>query len=231
MNTEGGTAQDQSRPFGRRPQDSPRLSRHLKTASAHLCHIGRAATFLLGRAATGPLPAALRDALVPATPTRCRSTATFPSRIATRTWTGPTRTSPPSPGTYWESALDPLAPAALRPARRTTLVPHAPGTPRRDGQRQAVAEDAQVLACRGRPGSAGWLTRRKHRSCSPPGPRPTSRPARPKILPNGPWLTRPRSAAAPGTGPLVLRAMAVRRCCPSATRAVGDGRSYTRPRP
>ena len=72
-----------------------------------------------------------------------------------------------------ESALDPAMPAALRPARRCGVMRTAAVArrttlllvrfrmhlelPGRDDRRQVVAEDAQVLAYRGRASEAEWL--------------------------------------------------------------------------
>ena len=73
-----------------------------------------------------------------------------------------------------ESALDPMVPAAVRPARRCGVMRTAAVArrttlllvrfrmhvelPGRDDRRQVVAEDAQVLAYRGRADEADWLS-------------------------------------------------------------------------
>ena len=58
--------------------------------------------------------------------------------------------------------------------------------PGRDGPRQLVAEDAQVLAYRGQPASAEWLSQPRCRRCWPPRRPATSRPTRPWTSPNAP---------------------------------------------
>ena len=110
----------------------------------------------------------------PATPSRCRSTATSPCRYRDA-YLDRTDPNVAAIARYvLESALDPLAPAALRPARRCGVMRTAAVSrrttlllvrfrmhlelPGRDDRRQVVAEDAQVLAYRGRADSADWLT-------------------------------------------------------------------------
>ena len=104
----------------------------------------------------------------PGTPSRCRSTVTCPCRPARPTWTAPTRTSPPSPGTSWNRRSTRRSRPTLRPARRCGVMRTSAVTrrttlllvrfrmhlelPGRDDRRQVVAEDAQVLAYRGRAG-------------------------------------------------------------------------------
>ena len=126
------------------------------------------------RASTGPLPAGLRDALVPghAEPLPFHRDLPVRPRHAYLDRTDPNVAA--IARYVLESALDPLAPEALRPARRcgvmrtaavarrTTLLLvrfrmhlELPGS---DDRRQVVAEDAQVLAYRGRADSADWLT-------------------------------------------------------------------------
>ena len=125
-------------------------------------------------ASTGPLPAGLRDALVPghAEPLPFHRDLPVRYRDAYLDRTDP---NVAAVARYvLESALDPLAPAALRPARRCGVMRTAAVSrrttlllvrfrmhlelPGRDDRRQVVAEDAQVLAYRGRADSADWLT-------------------------------------------------------------------------
>jgi hypothetical protein len=126
------------------------------------------------RASTGPLPAGLRDALVPghAEPLPFHRDLPVPYRDAYLDRTDPNVAA--IARYVLESALDPLAPAALRPARRCGVMRTAAVSrrttlllvrfrmhlelPGRDDRRQVVAEDAQVLAYRGRADSADWLT-------------------------------------------------------------------------
>jgi superfamily II DNA or RNA helicase len=126
------------------------------------------------RASTGPLPAGLRDALVPghAEPLPFHRDLPVPYRDAYLDRTDP---NVAAVARYvLESALDPLAPAALRPARRCGVMRTAAVSrrttlllvrfrmhlelPGRDDRRQVVAEDAQVLAYRGQADNADWLT-------------------------------------------------------------------------
>ena len=126
------------------------------------------------RAGTGPLPSGLQDALItghleplpfhrdlPVPPRESYLDRTDPNVAAIARY-------------VLESALDPMVPATLRPARRcgvmrtsavdrrTTLLlvrfrMHLE-LPGRDDRRQVVAEDAQVLAYRGRASAADWLS-------------------------------------------------------------------------
>jgi superfamily II DNA or RNA helicase len=125
-------------------------------------------------ASTGPLPAGLRDALVPghAEPLPFHRDLPVPYRDAYLDRTDPNVAA--IARYVLESALDPLAPAGLRPARRCGVMRTAAVArrttlllvrfrmhlelPGRDDRRQVVAEDAQVLAYRGRADSADWLT-------------------------------------------------------------------------
>jgi len=125
------------------------------------------------RTATGPLPAGLSDALVPghAEPLPFHRDLPVPPREAYLDRTDPNVAA--IARYVLESALDPATPAQLRPARRTgvirTPVVNRRTTlllvrfrmhlelPGRDDRRQVVAEDAQVLAYRGRAADADWL--------------------------------------------------------------------------
>jgi len=128
------------------------------------------------RAATAALPAGLRDALVPgrAEPLPFHRDLPVPPREAYLDRTDPNVAA--IARYVLESALDPALPAPLRPARRcgvirtsavdlrTTLLLvrfrmhlDLPGPKLRDGRRQVIAEDAQVLAYRGRAADAQWL--------------------------------------------------------------------------
>ena len=126
------------------------------------------------RAATGALPAGLFDALVPghAQPLPFHRDLPVPPREAYLDRTDPNVAAIAQH--VLESALDPALPAPLRPARRcgvmrtsavarrTTLLlvrfrMHLE-LPGRDDRRQVVAEDAQVLAYRGRAAEADWLS-------------------------------------------------------------------------
>jgi hypothetical protein len=126
------------------------------------------------RASTGPLPAGLRDALVPghAEPLPFHRDLPVRYRDAYLDRTDPNVAA--IARYVLESALDPMAPAALRPARRCGVMRTAAVSrrttlllvrfrlhlelPGRDDRRQVVAEDAQVLAYRGRADNADWLT-------------------------------------------------------------------------
>jgi superfamily II DNA or RNA helicase len=126
------------------------------------------------RAGTGPLPDGLRDALVPGhvEPLPFHRDLPVPPREAYLDRTDPNVAA--IARYVLESALDPMVPATLRPARRcgvmrtsavdrrTTLLlvrfrMHLE-LPGRDDRRQVVAEDAQVLAYRGRADAADWLS-------------------------------------------------------------------------
>jgi superfamily II DNA or RNA helicase len=124
-------------------------------------------------ATTGPLPIGLRDALTPGhrEPLPFHDDLPVPPRAARLDRTDPDVAA--IARYVLESALDPSLPVALRPARRcgvmrTTAVQRRTtlllirlrlhvGLPGRDEARQAVAEDAQVLAFRGRPAEPEWL--------------------------------------------------------------------------
>jgi superfamily II DNA or RNA helicase len=124
-------------------------------------------------ATTAPLPIGLRDALTPAhrEPLPFYNNLPVPPRAARLDRTDPNVAA--IARYVLESALDPSLPAGLRPARRcgvmrtaavqrrTTLLlvrlrMHV-GLPGRGEARQVVAEDAQVLAFRGRPDEPEWL--------------------------------------------------------------------------
>ena len=139
----------------------------------------------------------------PATPSRCRSTATCRSRRARPTWTAPTRTSPRSPATSWNRRSTPMSPRTLRPARRCGVMRTAAVSrrttlllvrfrmhlelPGRDDRRQVVAEDAQVLAYRGRAAAARVAHRRRGTGPARRAGQPaTCRPTRPPTSPNAP---------------------------------------------
>ena len=126
------------------------------------------------RVSTAVLPAGLRDALVTghAEPLPFHRDLPVPPREAYLDRTDPNVAA--IARYVLESALDPAIPAALRPARRcgvmrtravarrTTLLlvrfrMHLE-LPGRDDQRQVIAEDAQVLAYRGRADEAEWLS-------------------------------------------------------------------------
>jgi superfamily II DNA or RNA helicase len=125
-------------------------------------------------AATAPLPIGLRDALSPGhkEPLPFHDDLPVPPRAARLDRTDPDVVA--IARYVLESALDPSLPAVLRPARRcgvmrtaevqrrTTLLlirlrMHV-GLPGRGTVRQVVAEDAQVLAFRGRPTEPEWLS-------------------------------------------------------------------------
>jgi superfamily II DNA or RNA helicase len=128
------------------------------------------------KATTGVLPAGLADALVPGRPEPLPFHAELPvkDRGAYLDRTDPNVAA--IARYVLESALDSLTPADPRdrPARRcgvmvTGAVPARTTLllvryrfhlelPGRDGPRQLVAEDAQLLAYRGRPASAQWLS-------------------------------------------------------------------------
>ncbi|MGH3401132.1 MAG: helicase-related protein [Streptosporangiaceae bacterium] len=125
------------------------------------------------RAGTAALPAGLRDALVTghAEPLTFHRDLPVPPRESYLDRTDPNVAA--IARYVLESALDPAAPAAYRPARRcgvmrTSAVPRRTTLllvrfrmhvelPGRDGPRQVVAEDAQVLAYRGPAANAAWL--------------------------------------------------------------------------
>jgi superfamily II DNA or RNA helicase len=126
------------------------------------------------RAAAGALPAGLRDALVTghAEPLPFHRGLPVPPREAYLDRTDPNVAA--IARYVLESALDPAIPADMRPARRcgvmrtsavgrrTTLLlvrfrMHLE-LPGRDDRRQVIAEDAQVLAYRGRAAEADWLS-------------------------------------------------------------------------
>ena len=126
------------------------------------------------RASTSPLPAGLRDALVPGhaepLPFHCDLPVRYRDAYLDRTDPNVAAIA----RYVLESALDPLVPADLRPARRCGVMRTAAVSkrttlllvrfrmhlelPGRDDRRQVVAEDAQVLAYRGRADNADWLT-------------------------------------------------------------------------
>ena len=126
------------------------------------------------RASTGPLPDGLRDALFPghAEPLPFHRDLPVPPREAYVDRTDPNVAA--IARYILESALDEGASPALRPARRcgvmrTSVVARRTTLllvrfrmhlelPGRDDRRQVVAEDAQVLAYRGRAAEADWLT-------------------------------------------------------------------------
>ncbi len=126
------------------------------------------------RAATAVLPAGLRDALVTghAEPLSFFSDLPVPPREAYLDRTDPNVAA--IARYVLESALDPAIPAPLRPARRCGVMRTAAVArrttmllvrfrmhlelPGRDDPRQVVAEDAQILAYRGRAGAAEWLS-------------------------------------------------------------------------
>ena len=125
------------------------------------------------RAATAVLPAGLRDTLVTghAEPLPFHRDLPVPPREAYLDRTDPNVAA--IARYVLESALDPAMPAALRPARRCGVMRTAAVArrttlllvrfrmhlelPGRDDRRQVVAEDAQVLAYRGRASEAEWL--------------------------------------------------------------------------
>ena len=125
------------------------------------------------KATTGTLPAGLADELIPghAEPLPFRESLPVKVREAYLDRTDPNVAA--IARYVLESALDPITPSDDRPARRcgvmrtsavarrTTLLlvrfrMHLE-LPGRDGPRQVVAEDAQVLAYRGQPAAAEWL--------------------------------------------------------------------------
>jgi superfamily II DNA or RNA helicase len=124
-------------------------------------------------ATTTPLPIGLRDALTPThrEPLPFHLGLPVPPREARLDRTDP---DVGAIARYvLESALDPALPGNLRPARRcgvmrTTAVPRRTtlllvrlrmhvGLPGQEEPRQMVAEEAQVLAFRGRPAEPAWL--------------------------------------------------------------------------
>ncbi|MGH3422079.1 MAG: C-terminal helicase domain-containing protein, partial [Streptosporangiaceae bacterium] len=126
------------------------------------------------RAATVAVPVGLRDALVPGhtEPLPLHHDLPVPPREAYLDRTDPNVAA--IARYVLESSLDPALPAPLRPARRcgvmrTSAVPRRTTLllvrfrmhlelPGRDDRRQIVAEDAQVLAYRGRAAEADWLS-------------------------------------------------------------------------
>ena len=126
------------------------------------------------RAATAVLPSGLRDTLVTghAEPLPFHRDLPVPSREAYLDRTDPNVAA--IARYVLESALDPMVPAAVRPARRCGVMRTAAVArrttlllvrfrmhvelPGRDDRRQVVAEDAQVLAYRGRADEADWLS-------------------------------------------------------------------------
>jgi superfamily II DNA or RNA helicase len=126
------------------------------------------------QAGTAPLPAGLRDALVTghAEPLTFHADLPVPPRHAYLDRTDPNVAA--IARYILESALDPAAPAQLRPARRCGVMRTAEVTrrttlllvryrfhlelPGRDGPREVVAEDARVLAYRGQAGGIEWLS-------------------------------------------------------------------------
>jgi hypothetical protein len=126
------------------------------------------------RAATAVLPAGLQDTLVTAhaEPLPFHRDLPVPPREAYLDRTDPNVAA--IARYVLESALDPEMPAALRPARRCGVMRTGAVTrrttlllvrfrmhlelPGRDERRQVVAEDAKVLAYRGRASDADWLT-------------------------------------------------------------------------
>jgi len=142
----------------------------LKALHADVTPVGDG--FLAG---TAGLPTGLKDALVPghAEPLPFHRDLPVKPREAYLDRTDPNVAA--AARYVLESALDPLTPAAERPARRCGVMRTAAVAkrttlllvrfrmhlelPGRDGSRQVVAEDAQVLGYRGhRPDSAEWLT-------------------------------------------------------------------------
>jgi superfamily II DNA or RNA helicase len=126
------------------------------------------------RAATGALPTGLSDALVPGhtEPLPFHHDLPVPPRDAYLDRTDPNVAA--IARYVLESSLDPALPVPLRPARRcgvmrTSTVPRRTTLllvrvrmhlelPGRDDRRQVIAEDAQVLAYRGRGAEADWLS-------------------------------------------------------------------------
>jgi len=122
---------------------------------------------------TAALPAGLRDRLVPghAEPLTFYADLPVPPRTAYLDRTDPNVAA--IAGYVLQSALDPRAPAHQRPARRCGVMRTAAVSrrttlllvryrlqlelPGRDGSRQLVAEDARLLAYRGRADGAEWL--------------------------------------------------------------------------
>jgi hypothetical protein len=126
------------------------------------------------RAATSILPSGLRDTLVVghAEPLPFHRDLPVPPREAYLDRTDPNVAA--IARYVLESALDPMVPADIRPARRCGVMRTAAVArrttlllvrfrmhlelPGRDDRRQVVAEDGQVLAYRGRPDEAEWLS-------------------------------------------------------------------------
>jgi hypothetical protein len=126
------------------------------------------------RAATGVLPPGLRDALVTghAEPLPFHRDLPVPPREAYLDRTDPNVAA--IARYVLESALDPDVPVDVRPARRCGVMRTSAVTrrttlllvrfrmhlelPGRDDRRQVIAEDAQVLAFRGRANAGEWLS-------------------------------------------------------------------------
>ncbi len=126
------------------------------------------------RVATAVLPAGLRDTLVAGhtEPLPFHRDLPVPPREAYLDRTDPNVAA--IARYVLESALDPMVPTAVRPARRCGVMRTAAVArrttlllvrfrmhvelPGRDDRRQVVAEDAQVLAYRGRADEADWLS-------------------------------------------------------------------------
>ena len=169
------------------------------------------------QAATGALPAGLRDALVTghAEPLPFHADLPVPPREAYLDRTDPNVAA--IARYVLESALDPSTPGrpGLRPRGAAASCAPPPcrsgprccwsGTastwscPAATDPRQLVAEDAQVLAYRGRPASRRMaLPGRGGGAARPPRPAATSRPTRPSTSPNAPSPPLTCPAPAPG---------------------------------
>ena len=136
-------------------------------------HLRRCRTDSAPRPARCPSACATRSVPGHAEPLPFHRDLPVPHRDAYLDRTDPA--SPRSPGTCWNPRSTRLAPARLRPARRCGVMRTAAVSrrttlllvrfrmhlelPGRDDRRQVVAEDAQVLAYRGRADNADWLTR------------------------------------------------------------------------
>ncbi len=126
------------------------------------------------RVAAAALPAGLRDALMP----RSAPSLTFHRDLPVPPGESCLNRADPNVAAVaryvLESALDPSLPAGLRPARRCGVMRTAAVSrrttlllarfrlhvelPGRDRPRRVVAEDARLLAYRGRPDDADWLS-------------------------------------------------------------------------